>query len=32
MFTPSMKTALPYALLIIILIFRPRGFFGAKDI
>ncbi len=26
MFTPSMKTALPYALLIIILIFRPRGF------
>ncbi|MCA1456684.1 branched-chain amino acid ABC transporter permease [Bradyrhizobium sp. BRP22] len=32
MFTPSMKTALPYALLIIILIFRPRGFFGAKEI
>lgn len=32
MFTPSMKTALPYALLIIILIFRPRGFFGAREI
>ncbi|MGY4572639.1 branched-chain amino acid ABC transporter permease [Bradyrhizobium pachyrhizi] len=32
LFTPSMKTALPYALLIIILIFRPRGFFGAKEI
>ncbi len=32
MFTPSMKTALPYALLIIILIFRPRGFFGAKEV
>lgn len=32
MFTPSMKTALPYALLIMILIFRPRGFFGAKEI
>ncbi|SFJ81666.1 branched-chain amino acid ABC transporter permease [Bradyrhizobium sp. Gha] len=32
MFTPSLKTALPYALLIIILIFRPRGFFGAKEI
>ncbi|MGY3694755.1 branched-chain amino acid transport system permease protein [Bradyrhizobium sp. USDA 3240] len=32
MFTPSMKTALPYALLIIILILRPRGFFGAKEI
>ncbi|MCS3686522.1 branched-chain amino acid transport system permease protein [Bradyrhizobium elkanii] len=32
MFTPSMKTALPYALLIIILVFRPRGFFGAKEI
>lgn len=32
MFAPSMKTALPYALLIIILIFRPRGFFGAKEI
>ncbi|MDA9440632.1 branched-chain amino acid ABC transporter [Bradyrhizobium sp. CCBAU 51745] len=32
MFTPSMKTALPYALLIIILIFRPRGLFGAKEI
>lgn len=32
MFSPSMKTALPYALLIIILIFRPRGFFGAKEI
>ncbi len=32
MFNPSMKTALPYALLIIILIFRPRGFFGAKEI
>ncbi|GKQ55186.1 branched-chain amino acid ABC transporter permease [Bradyrhizobium sp. Ce-3] len=31
-FSPSMKTALPYALLIIILIFRPRGFFGAKEI
>lgn len=31
MFTPSMKTALPYALLIIILIFRPRGFFGANE-
>ncbi len=31
MFTPSMKTAL-YALLIIILIFRPRGFFGAKKL
>jgi branched-chain amino acid transport system permease protein len=31
-FAPSMKTALPYALLIIILIFRPRGFFGAKEI
>jgi len=32
MFTPSMKTALPYALLIIILVFLPRGFFGAKEI
>jgi len=32
MFAPSMKTALPYALLIIILVFRPRGFFGAKEI
>ncbi|MBO4224050.1 MULTISPECIES: branched-chain amino acid ABC transporter permease [Bradyrhizobium] len=32
MFAPSMKTALPYALLIIILIFRPRGLFGAKEI
>lgn len=32
MFTPSMKTALPYALLIIILVFRPKGFFGAKEI
>ncbi|MFX9020000.1 branched-chain amino acid ABC transporter permease, partial [Acinetobacter baumannii] len=32
MFAPSMKTALSYALLIIILIFRPRGFFGAKEI
>ncbi|WP_050421500.1 branched-chain amino acid ABC transporter permease [Bradyrhizobium tropiciagri] len=32
MFTPSMKTALPYALLIIILVYRPRGFFGAKEI
>lgn len=31
-FSPSMKTALPYLLLIIILIFRPRGFFGAKEI
>ena len=31
-FTPSMKTALPYALLIIILILRPRGFFGAKEV
>jgi len=32
MFAPSMKTALPYALLILVLIFRPRGFFGAKEI
>ena len=32
MFAPSMKTVLPDALLIIILIFRPRGFFGAKEI
>ncbi|WP_246788042.1 branched-chain amino acid ABC transporter permease [Bradyrhizobium sp. CCBAU 53421] len=32
MFAPSMKTALPYALLIIILVFLPRGFFGAKEI
>ncbi|WP_342725750.1 branched-chain amino acid ABC transporter permease [Bradyrhizobium sp. B097] len=31
MFAPSMKTALPYALLILVLIFRPRGFFGAKE-
>lgn len=31
-FSPSLKTALPYALLITILIFRPRGFFGAKEV
>ncbi|MCP1751023.1 branched-chain amino acid ABC transporter permease [Bradyrhizobium elkanii] len=29
---PSMKTALSYALLIVVLILRPRGFFGAKEI
>jgi branched-chain amino acid transport system permease protein len=29
---PSMKTAFSYGLLILVLILRPRGFFGAKDI
>jgi branched-chain amino acid transport system permease protein len=31
LFAPSLKTALSYGLLIIILVFRPRGFFGAKE-
>jgi branched-chain amino acid transport system permease protein len=28
---PSMKTAFSYGLLILVLILRPRGFFGAKE-
>jgi branched-chain amino acid transport system permease protein len=31
-FAPSMKTALSYGLLIIVLIVRPRGFFGAREL
>lgn len=32
LFAPSMKTALSYALLIVVLILRPRGLFGAKEV
>jgi branched-chain amino acid transport system permease protein len=28
---PSMKTAFSYGLLILVLILRPRGLFGAKE-
>ncbi len=31
-FAPSMKTALSYGLLMIVLIVRPRGFFGVKEV
>jgi branched-chain amino acid transport system permease protein len=32
MFAPSMKTAMSYALLIVVLLLRPRGLFGAKEV
>jgi len=31
LFAPSMKAALSYGLLIVVLLFRPRGFLGAKE-
>ncbi|QIO32376.1 branched-chain amino acid ABC transporter permease [Bradyrhizobium sp. 1(2017)] len=31
LFAPSLKSALSYGLLMIVLIVRPRGFFGAKE-
>ncbi len=31
LFAPSLKTALSYALLIVVLLFRPTGFFGVKE-
>jgi branched-chain amino acid transport system permease protein len=31
LFAPSLKTALSYALLIVVLVLRPRGLFGVKD-
>jgi branched-chain amino acid transport system permease protein len=31
LFAPSLKTALSYAILIVVLLLRPRGLFGVKD-